>query len=211
MEPLWKFDPCTKGQWLLVILISIWIIVWILCNWIILLLMTQGRICYVLHFYQSMLTLLVPCHFTPLLWHPPPPCTRLILVSTLGVFIRPQWTVRYPQSFYIFTMQVDLACPLGIVWMTVHSDFITVCLMLVFSTWRIANICVCNAGSLAKDQRQQTLFDAKWWKSECFISCDSWISNPEFSVSFQVDATHTPSSCVSPMPFMRSKHLLATC
>ena len=72
--------------------------------------MTQGRIWYALQLYQSMLTILVPCNFTPLLW---PPCTQLILVSTLGVFIRPQWTVRYPQSFYIFTMQVDLACPLG--------------------------------------------------------------------------------------------------
>ena len=73
-----------------------------------LLLMTQGRIWHALQPYWSMLTILVPCSFTP----PVTPCTRLIFVSTLGVFIRPQWTVRYPQSFYIFTMQVDLACSL---------------------------------------------------------------------------------------------------
>ena len=72
--------------------------------------MTQGRIWHALQLYQSMLTILVPCNFTPSC---DPPCTRLISVSTLGVFIRPQWTVRYPQNFYIFTMQVDVACPLG--------------------------------------------------------------------------------------------------
>ena len=49
-----------------------------------------------------MLTILVPCNFT-----------RMIFVSTLRVLIRPQWTVRYPQSFYIFTLQIDLAFPLG--------------------------------------------------------------------------------------------------
>ena len=73
--------------------------------------MTQGRIWHALQPNWSMLTILVHCSFTPLLW---PPCTRLIYVSTLGVFIRPQWSVVYPQSFYNFTMQVNLACPLGI-------------------------------------------------------------------------------------------------
>ena len=72
--------------------------------------MTQGRIWQALQLYQSMLTILVPCNFTPSY---DPLCTRLILVSTLGVFIRPWWTVRYRKSFWIFTMQVDLACPLG--------------------------------------------------------------------------------------------------
>ena len=75
-----------------------------------LLLMTQGRIWHALQPNWSMLTILVHCSFTPLLW---PPCTRLIYVSTQGVFIRPQWSVVYPQRFYNFTMQVNLACPLG--------------------------------------------------------------------------------------------------
>ena len=56
-----------------------------------------------------MLTILVPMNFTPSC---DLPCIRLILVSTLG-FIRPKKTVRYPQSFYISTMQIDLACPVG--------------------------------------------------------------------------------------------------
>ena len=73
--------------------------------------MTQGRIWHTLQPNWSTLTILVHCSFTPLLW---PPCTRLIYVSTLGVFIRPQWSVVYPQRFYNFTMQVNLACPLGI-------------------------------------------------------------------------------------------------
>ena len=81
--------------------------------------MTQGRIWHVLQPYWSMLTILVPCSFTPLLW---PLCTQLILVSILGVFIRPQWTVRYPHSFYIFTLHVDLACPLGKVVIHRSSD-----------------------------------------------------------------------------------------
>ena len=72
--------------------------------------MTQGRIWHALQPNWSMLTILMHCSFTPLLW---PPCTRLIYVSTLGVFIRPQWSVVYPQRFYNFTMQVNLACPLG--------------------------------------------------------------------------------------------------
>ena len=73
--------------------------------------MTQGRIWHALQPNWSMLTILVHCSFTPLLW---PPCTRLIYVSSPGVFIRPQWSVVYPQRFYNFTMQVNLACPLGI-------------------------------------------------------------------------------------------------
>ena len=72
--------------------------------------MTQGRIWHALQPNWSMLTILVHCSFTPLLW---PPCTRLIYVSTLRVFIRPQWSVVYPPRFYNFTMQVNLACPLG--------------------------------------------------------------------------------------------------
>ena len=57
-----------------------------------------------------MLTILVPCSFTCFLW---PPCTWQIFVSTLGMFIRPQWSVVYPERFYNFFMQVNLACPLG--------------------------------------------------------------------------------------------------
>ena len=72
--------------------------------------MTQGRIWHALQPNQSMLTILVPCSFTYLLW---PLCTWLIFVSTLGVFIKPQWNVRSLQSFYIFTRHVDLTCRLG--------------------------------------------------------------------------------------------------
>ena len=64
-----------------------------------LLLITQRRIWHALQPYRRMLTILLPCSFTLLLW---PPCTWLILVSTLGVFIRPQWIARYPQSFLYF-------------------------------------------------------------------------------------------------------------
>ena len=62
--------------------------------------MTQGRIWHALQPNWSMLTILVPCSFTPLLW---PPCTWLIYVSTLGVFIRPQWTVGYCRVFIFYS------------------------------------------------------------------------------------------------------------
>ena len=72
----------------------------------------QTRIWHALQPNWSTFTILLSCSFTPPSCDPPC-CTRLIFVSTLGVFIRTQWTVRYPQSFYFFTMQFDLACPLG--------------------------------------------------------------------------------------------------
>ena len=85
-----------------------WNIVWISCNWIFCSLWPKEE-------FDMHYNLIEACW---LFWYhvalPPscdPPCNWLIYVSTLGVFIRPQWTVGHLQSFYNFTRQVDLTCP----------------------------------------------------------------------------------------------------
>ena len=82
-------------------------IIWISCNWIFCSLWSNEE--FGVHY-----NLIEACW---IFWHHVAlhltPCTWLIYVSTLGEFIRPQWTVGYLQSFYNFTRQVDLTCPLG--------------------------------------------------------------------------------------------------
>ena len=123
------------------------------------LLLTQGRIWHALQLYQSMLTILVPCKYTPSC---DPPCARLILVSTLGVYIRPQWTVRYPQSFYIFTMQVDLACPLGIYWSAMMLSKKKCFRRLKTATLIIYHVMGCFTIRVPH-------LSHFWWKMKCFV------------------------------------------